>query len=184
MRFTPVNLDSVFPCNSWFKWWVVGNFLADPSKVCPSHQRPLLRGLNLFFMIQAVRRTANDHGSVAFPTDTGHWRLGLLLSMSILAWQFLEYTIHCPLLAMITMANRNFHFLSCLTHSRECGCSIRLGLLAWQIDMWDHPCALEKNERPIHFWQWTHMSHFDDAFQIFPISCSADSVVFFSWRCF
>ena len=40
---------------------------------------------------------------------------------------------------------------SCLTHSRECGCSIRLGLLAWQIDMWDHPCALEKNERMIHF---------------------------------
>ena len=108
MRFTPVNLDSVFPCNSWFKWWVVGNFLADPSKVCPSHQRPLLRGLNRFFMIHAVRRTANDHSSVALPTDTDPWRRVLLLSMSIPAWQFLEYKIHCPLLAMITMANRIF----------------------------------------------------------------------------
>ena len=183
MRFTPVNLDSVFPCNSWFKWWVVGNFLADPSKVCPSHQRPLLRGLNRFFMIHAVRRTANDHSSVALPTDTDPWRRVLLLSMSIPAWQFLEYKLHCPLLAMITMENRIF--LSCLTHSRECGCSIRLGLLAWQIDMWDHPCALEKNERLIHFWQWTHMKHLSDVFNIFQFSAvQIRSYYFLFWWCF
>ena len=70
MRFTPLILNSVFPCNSWFKWWVVGNFLADPSKVCPSHQRPLLRGLNRFFIIHAVRRTANDRSNWHRPLTT------------------------------------------------------------------------------------------------------------------
>jgi hypothetical protein len=50
-------------------------------------------------------------------------------------------TFHCPLhQAMITLENRilftfSDNFISCLTHSRECGCSIRLNLLAWQDDM-------------------------------------------------
>ena len=39
-------------------WWVT--YFANSSKVCPSHQRPLLRGLNLS-MLRAARRAATDH---------------------------------------------------------------------------------------------------------------------------
>ena len=39
-------------------WWVT--YFADPSKVCPPHQHPLLRGLNLS-MLRAARRAAADH---------------------------------------------------------------------------------------------------------------------------
>jgi hypothetical protein len=78
-------------------------------------------------------------------------------------------------------------FISCLTHSRECGCSIRLDLLAWQDDMWDHPCALKKKSVQT---EWISigdtMRICDSAFQIFHIDPRADSVVFcfFVGRCF
>ena len=111
-------------------------------------------------------------------TDTGHWRRVLLLSMSIPAWQFLEYKIHCPLLAMITMANRIFSPASPTAVSA--GAASDLACWLGRLTCETTPVLWKRMSGWFFFWQWTHTRHLYDAFQIFQFhAVQIQSCVFF-----
>ena len=164
-------------------WWVT--YFADPSKVCPPHQHPLLRGLNLFHITgcsPSCRWSCEDpvttlvvflpcptySNSVAISTGTGNDDLADLglMDNSFLAFYMpppWSYDVSLPaVIRQCSPSKTEFYipffddFFSCLTHSRECGCSIRLNLLAWQDDMWDHPYACEKRLCGPSVFEWSH----------------------------
>ena len=139
-------LSSVFPCISWFKWWVVGNLLCRPLKSLSPPPTPSFEGTEPFHATCSAARyywpwatlttwvlTFNSFLAIHMPPV---WHYDV--SLHATTWQWSHWKTECFLPSFAC-------FLPCLTHSRECGCSIRLDLLAWQVDMWDHPYALEKD---------------------------------------
>ena len=192
-------------------WWVT--YFADPSKVCPPHQHPLLRGLNLFHITgcsPSCRWSCEDpvttlvvflpcptySNSVAISTGTGNDDLADLglMDNSFLAFYMpppWSYDVSLPaVIRQCSPSKTEFYipffddFFSCLTHSRECGCSIRLNLLAWQDDMWDHPYAWGKKIVQTECFRvkppW---EHFFQCVSIFQHDPSAESFGFVKW-CF
>ena len=61
-------------------WWVT--YFADPSKVCPSHQHPLLRGLNLFALHGRARARAHCCIGSTSPTACSGWVTSAFLVQS------------------------------------------------------------------------------------------------------
>ena len=202
-------LNSVFPCISWFKWWVVGNLLCRPLKSLSLPPTPSVEGTEPFSCYErlaALQQTMRGScfNNCCFSTVSNlqpfscninwkrrwtTWKTWDLMDNSCSAlcmpptW---SYDVSLPAaIRQWSLWKTKFSlpffndFISCLTHSRECGCSIRLGLLAWQDDMWDHPCALKKECADRVIFKWAHHENFsDNAFQIFQLDPRADSVVF------